>query len=429
VIAGQPISPTPDQTGSQTPAASSVGTRGKVLKGFSLFQEANENSLIKGLVDAGAQVDVLAQNPNGDWLHVKVNDGEDGWVMTNELYLPAPIPVTPISVGKGYGARSSAWQVYFTSPSDNPNPATDLGIEVRLANSINKVEHTLDIAAFEFDNKILVQSVLSAKKRNVVVRIVTDDENGLGNPDDAFEKFIESGIPVVTDDRSALMHDKFMILDGKVVWTGSWNYTEKGTYQYNDNALAFEATEVAALYQNEFNQMFEKKLFRPDAPASPLNRVTVSGIPVEVYFSPHDDIENGVLDVIRKAKKSIRFMTFSFTDDKVGALFIDRIQAGVVVSGIFELLGSVTPYSQLPPLFCAKANVLTRGDKYFLHHKVIILDDSIVITGSTNYSKNGFESNNENTIIIYDPALAAVYNQEFDRQWAIAQTPTGITCP
>ena len=113
----------------------------------------------------------------------------------------------------------------------------------------------------------------------------------------------------------------------------------------------------------------------------------------------------------------------------MGKLFADRIQAGITVSGIFETVGSSTEYSQLSPLFCANAQVRTDGNKFLFHHKVIIVDDSIVITGSTNYTGNAFTNNNENMIIVYDPALAAVYNQEFDRQWAIAQTPTNITCP
>jgi phosphatidylserine/phosphatidylglycerophosphate/cardiolipin synthase-like enzyme len=173
--------------------------------------------------------------------------------------------------------------------------------------------------------------------------------------------------------------------------------------------------------------MFEEQEFSPRSPASPTN--IVSGIPIEVYFSPHDEASKGIAGAIKSAQNSIYFLAFTFTDDDFGALFQERIKAGVKVIGVFEKRGSDTTASEFKPLFCAGAEVRTDGSKYSLHDKVIIVDETIVITGSANYSLNAMENNNENTIIIYDPVLASVYKQEFDRQWAIAQTPTDITCP
>src|SRR4030095_3978403 len=101
----------------------------------------------------------------------------------------------------------------------------------------------------------------------------------------------------------------FMILDGKTVWTGSWNYTERHTYNFNANALVFETRDLVKLYQNEFNQLFERQEF--SSPASPTNRI--SGIPIEVYFSPNDQAAAGLTDTVKRAQSSIYFLVFSFT--------------------------------------------------------------------------------------------------------------------
>jgi phosphatidylserine/phosphatidylglycerophosphate/cardiolipin synthase-like enzyme len=57
------------------------------------------------------------------------------------------------------------------------------------------------------------------------------------------------------------------------------------------------------------------------------------------------------------------------------------------------------------------------GNGSFLHDKIIIIDNSIVVTGSLNYSTNADESNEENIVIVDNAEIAALYLQEFDKLW------------
>ncbi len=50
-----------------------------------------------------------------------------------------------------------------------------------------------------------------------------------------------------------------------------------------------------------------------------------------------------------------------------------------------------------------------------MHHKVIIIDENIVITGSFNFSQNANRSNDENVLIIESPEVAAQYLGEFEK--------------
>ena len=118
------------------------------------------------------------------------------------------------------------------------------------------MQQSLDVAAYEFNSPALTQAILDAKARGVLVRIVTDDDAGLEDEDTTLTQFEAAGIPVTTDERSALMHNKFMILDSAVVWTGSWNYTINDTYRNNNNALALRSQTAVQNYQTEFNEMF-----------------------------------------------------------------------------------------------------------------------------------------------------------------------------
>jgi phosphatidylserine/phosphatidylglycerophosphate/cardiolipin synthase-like enzyme len=342
----------------------------------------------------------------------------------------APGEVSMFSFPRAVGAAKGFWQVYFTQPSGTSDPATyNGGIDIAATAALAAVQSTLDIAAYEFNNPVLTQAVLDAKARGVRVRIVSDDVDGLGDANTTLHQFEAAGIPVVTDQRGDLMHNKFMILDGTEVWTGSWNYTINDTYRNNNNALVLRSQRVVQNYQTEFDEMFAEGQFGPRSRANTPNQTfTQDGVPIAVYFAPEDEVVPAMVEAVNTAQESVRFMAFSFTLDDVAQAMLARATAGVNVEGIFETTGSETRFSELTPLFCAGLDVRQDGNPYILHHKVIIIDGRTVVTGSFNFSASATDSNDENLVIIQDPDLAAQYLAEFDRRWAEAVRPTRITC-
>lgn len=340
-----------------------------------------------------------------------------------------PGSVTPITMPLGIGAEKGFWRVFFTAPSGESDASTYVGgIDIQLAADIAKVTRTLDIAAFEFNNVVLTQAILDAHKRGVQVRMVTDNEHGLHGTTTTMNQFKDAGIPIVDDGRSALMHNKFMILDSTVVWMGSWNYTMNETYRNNNNALALRSRRAVEAYQAEFNEMFVDKQFGPRSPTGNSANFTQDGIPIQIYFAPEDKVVPIIVETLNKAQKSIRFMAFSFTLSDLGNAIKERAAAGVNVQGIFELRGSETAASQLTTLFCTGLQVRQDGNRYVLHHKVFIIDEKTVITGSFNFSASAANNNDENMAIIEDPDLAAQFIQEFERRWQEAVVPQRLTC-
>jgi phosphatidylserine/phosphatidylglycerophosphate/cardiolipin synthase-like enzyme len=340
----------------------------------------------------------------------------------------APGNVTAISIPQGFGAQKGFWQVFFTAPTGSSDRSRYVGgIDTQLAAAINGVQRTLDIAAFEFNDPLLTQAVLDAKQRGIRVRMVTDDTGGLGEANSTVSQLISAGIPVVDDERNALMHDKFMILDSTVVWTGSWNYTINDTFRNNNNALALRTQLAVQDYQAEFNEMFEQKRFGGGSPSdTPNASFTQNGTPIQVYFGSEDQVVPAILSTVNAAQHTLHFMAFSFTLDDVGKAIEARAAAGVQVQGIFEKTGSQTEFSELRPLLCAGLNTRQDGNRYVLHHKVFIIDGTTVIAGSFNFTTSARDANDENMLIIQDADLAAQYEAEFARRWAEAQTPSGL---
>ena len=60
-----------------------------------------------------------------------------------------------------------------------------------------------------------------------------------------------------------------------------------------------------------------------------------------------------------------------------------------------------------------------------MHHKVIIIDGEIVIFGSFNFSDSADRSNDENLLIIYNRAVAARFEEEFQRVFKLARDAEG----
>ena len=93
------------------------------------------------------------------------------------------------------------------------------------------------------------------------------------------------------------------------------------------------------------------------------------------------------------------------------------------MQGVFETTGSNTPFSEYGKMKQAGLDVYQDGNPYVMHHKVILLDDRVTIFGSFNFSENADKDNDENLLIVTDPAFTAQFEQEYQRVLAVAKNP------
>jgi phosphatidylserine/phosphatidylglycerophosphate/cardiolipin synthase-like enzyme len=147
----------------------------------------------------------------------------------------------------------------------------------------------------------------------------------------------------------------------------------------------------------------------------------VGGLRVETHFAPQDRVGATIAARVSQAQRSIRFLAFSFTHDAIGEAMIARKNAGVQVQGVFETTGSSTRASEFGRMKEAGLDVYQDGSPYAMHHKVILLDDSVAIFGSFNFSANADEDNDENLLVVEGPEFAARFDEEFQRILALAK--------
>ena len=139
-------------------------------------------------------------------------------------------------------------------------------------------------------------------------------------------------------------------------------------------------------------------------------------IKIENYFCPEDKCASHIIDLIKNAKSSIYFMSFSFTNEKIADAMISK--EGLDIGGIFDSSQSSNKFSQFSRLKEFGFNVKKDSNKYKMHHKVFIIDNETVATGSFNPTQSADTKNDENLLVIHDKKIAGAFLKEFDNLWA-----------
>ncbi|MFN8481593.1 MAG: phospholipase D-like domain-containing protein [Anaerolineae bacterium] len=342
----------------------------------------------------------------------------------------ARIPAATATAAKivaAYVAEGPYYRLYFSKPF-YPEKADDRfgGIAADLIRDLDGAQKSIDIASFEIDLDPVVDALIRAAQRGVTVRVATDSEN-YETPDDpagVLRRLKDGGVQVSLENAAGFMHNKFYNIDDKVLWTGSWNLTVNDTYRNNNNTLRLTDAKLIANYKKRMDEFMAGRFHGAANKTVPNPTVTeADGVKIENYFSPTGGGKQAIQKRLEVAQKSIKVLAFSFTDDDQAKALLDKAKKGVKVQGVFEARNANGSGAEYPAFKNAGLDVLTDGNCYTMHHKVYIIDDKTVITGSYNFSSNADKDNDENLLIIDDPNLAKLYSQEFDRVYQQAKNP------
>lgn len=327
---------------------------------------------------------------------------------------------SPSFVGSTQTQTANWYSLYFVDPTRPDAMTFRGGSDQKLAEAIAQARLNIDVAAYDLNLWSIRDALIAANRRGVVVRVVTESDN----LDEAeIQDLKDAGIPVLGDRREGLMHNKFVVIDRQEVWTGSMNFTTTDAYLNDNNLIRLRSVRLAENYAVEFEEMFKDDLFGyPGRADTPYPKLMVDGTPVEVYFSPEDGVAAHFLEKIQDAKTSIYFMAYSFTSDDLATALLNQMRAGVTVMGVMEEAQVASNIGgEYERLKAAGMDVRLDGNPHNMHHKVIILDEQIVITGSYNFSANAEKRNDENVLIIDNAEIADWYLEEFKRVYEKAR--------
>ena len=306
------------------------------------------------------------------------------------------------------------YTIYFSEPD---NPTADSfrgGPDDAIAEAIRRAQFSVDAAIYHLNLWSIRDALIAAHEAGVTVRVVAESDN---LDEVEIQDMRNAGIEVIGDRRESLMHNKFVVIDGMEVWTGSMNFTINGAYRNDNNLVRLRSSQLAENYTTEFEEMFVRDLFGDIVVVNtPHPSLNINGTQVETFFSPDDGAAGRIEELLDEAAESIYFLAFSFTSDDFAEALLNAAGRGVSVEGVFEesqyYSNTGTEFANLQD---AGLDVYLDGNPRNMHHKLFILDEEIVITGSYNFSRSAEEKNDENVLIIHNADVAAQFMAEFDR--------------
>ncbi|MBE9523710.1 MAG: DUF1669 domain-containing protein [Chloroflexi bacterium] len=344
-------------------------------------------------------------------------------LMLSSCAAPTPLAqITPQPTVTSVSERSpnaDIANVYFSNPDSPTIDSFRGGPDDALAASIREAHFSIDAAIYHLNLWSIRNALIAAHNAGVTVRVVAESDN---MDEVEIQELRDTGITIIEDNRESLMHNKFVVIDGYEVWTGSMNFTINGAYRNNNNLVQIRSTRLAENFTSEFEEMYLQGMFgNQTIENTPYPSFAIEGSLIETFFSPDDRVSSNIVALIQNAQESVFFMAFSFTSDEIAAALLERAEAGVNVKGIFDesqyFFNIGTEFDNLRD---NGLGVHLDGNPHNMHHKVIIIDEKIVITGSYNFSRSAEERNDENVLIIHNAEVAKAYLGEFERVLAKA---------
>lgn len=177
---------------------------------------------------------VLAWNARADGLLDKLHS----------TISPAPTAPTEQSVDVGFSPDGSA--------------------EALVLRAIGTAKSSIRLAAYSFTSTTIVRALVDSKRRGVDVAVVVDYRNNIKegsakSATQALNLLVNAGIPTRTISTYPIHHDKYIVMDGRHVETGSFNYSASAAKRNSENVLVVWnnpalAAQFIAHWQSRWNQ-------------------------------------------------------------------------------------------------------------------------------------------------------------------------------
>jgi phosphatidylserine/phosphatidylglycerophosphate/cardiolipin synthase-like enzyme len=194
------------------------------------------------------------------------------------------------------------------------------------------------------------------------------------------------------------MHNKFSIVDGRRVLTGSMNYSTTAFNRSEEDLVLIDDADIAALYEEELLELLAgQSVPRQEAP----------GEPVQVYFGPEDRLDQMTIAAIDGAQFSVEVLMFSAGLDTLSDALVAAVNRGVnVVFAIDETQAGDTTLDETIEAGGAHVLRVPRSFPVELHNKLCVVDGGLVLVGSYNWTPLATFYNDENYLRIESAALA-----------------------
>ena len=168
-------------------------------------------------------------------------------------------------------------------------------IPENIAFHISRAKKSIDLCVFTISDEHLGRSIKAAHAKGIKVRLITD-ANKMRDTGSQIKDLARAGIQVKVDNSKYHMHNKFGLIDGRIAFTGSYNWTYTAKAFNQENLVITTNYTIVHAFINEFEQLWEQMFTlkvkqHKDGRLSAM--VSVNGQQINPYTQPaeHSDAE------------------------------------------------------------------------------------------------------------------------------------------
>ncbi len=122
---------------------------------------------------------------------------------------------------------------------------------------ISRAQQTILVQAYSFTSAPIAKALVEAQQRGVQITVILDKSNLTGQYSSA-DFVLHASIATYIDSQHAIAHNKIMLIDGRTIITGSFNFTKQAEASNAENLLVIhDRPELFAQYQANFKHHLE----------------------------------------------------------------------------------------------------------------------------------------------------------------------------
>lgn len=131
------------------------------------------------------------------------------------------------------------------------------GIAEEIIRQIDNAQEYIDIAIYSFTYGPIAEAIIRARRRGVEIRILMDRRQAQGKYS-VYQFLLDNDIETIQGRRSGYMHNKIAIIDGRILFTGSYNWSKSAEERNQENLLQFiDEEEIIKVYQERLDYLWE----------------------------------------------------------------------------------------------------------------------------------------------------------------------------
>lgn len=250
-----------------------------------------------------------------------------------------------------------------------------------LIHAFSKAQNEIIISVYSFTDKEIIKKLNQKAEEGIKIHIGVDKKQHR-----SLSKKLSNKIELRTRPQKGLMHEKIFLVDD-TVFVGSSNLTTT-SLRMHDNLMV-----------GLFNPPLKEALKSYLVEELPFTRFNQEGL--EFYSLPSEAALKRIMALIKNSKKSLDIALFTFTHPLIAEAVIQAHLRGVKVRVVFDYL-SHKGASRFVVESLREANIPifhNRGVQ-LMHHKMALIDQDVLVIGSTNWTKSAFTRNQDDLLIL-----------------------------